>query len=408
MAKQFFTNGTGSQQTLTGSQDEKVAVYQTVADAEADLANLEAGQIVATPDTGDELAQPVDEVTSGNMHAVTSNAVDNIVGRINNNGKININLQGTVWLKIGILPRLVSGDVFELECVNLYNTGGSTSKKITIMQGASNPNSPNFYVEEKTAGYLTLFKTLRISYNNNWNDGVGVYLKYEPSTTVTNPFSFMYKFLGNLDFISAFTISAQAPTEYQYYVDFDLHSNGLYVNGADKLDRNGLTTISFSKEVNNANPNVILLFNITDWYNASTNSKSVGFEGVLFKRRLDPNGGYQTNDLFSIMARVSWGRGSYVINQDSQYQGVWDLRLCQLSIYSGRNDRLCIIKDGNNKYYIGLIANGYDVDYTFLGHSSDDFIGTRLNCTSSSEDSLPSGYSYIYKSSIMSVAVEIH
>ena len=134
MAKQFFTNGTGSQQTLTGSQDEKVAVYQTVADAEADLANLEAGQIVATPDTGDELAQPVDEVTSGSMHAVTSNAVDNIVGRINNNGKININLQGTVWLKIGILPRLVSGDVFELECVNLYNTGGSTSKKITIIE----------------------------------------------------------------------------------------------------------------------------------------------------------------------------------------------------------------------------------------------------------------------------------
>lgn len=75
MAKQFFTNGTGSQQTLTPSQNEKVAIYDTVADAEADLANLEEGQIVATPDTGDELAQPVDTVASGNMHAITSNAV---------------------------------------------------------------------------------------------------------------------------------------------------------------------------------------------------------------------------------------------------------------------------------------------------------------------------------------------
>lgn len=75
MAKQFFTNGTGAQQTLTPSQNEKVAIYDTVAEAEADLANLEAGQIIATPDTGDELSQPVDEVTSGNMHAVTSNAV---------------------------------------------------------------------------------------------------------------------------------------------------------------------------------------------------------------------------------------------------------------------------------------------------------------------------------------------
>lgn len=77
MAKQFFTNGTGSQQTLTPSQNEKVAIYDTVADAEADLTNLEEGQVVATPDTGDELAQPVDTVASGNMHAVTSNAVYN-------------------------------------------------------------------------------------------------------------------------------------------------------------------------------------------------------------------------------------------------------------------------------------------------------------------------------------------
>lgn len=73
--KSYVTSGTGAQQTLTGSQDEKVAVYQTLADAEADLANLEAGQIVATPDTGDENAQPVDAVTDGDMHAVTSNAV---------------------------------------------------------------------------------------------------------------------------------------------------------------------------------------------------------------------------------------------------------------------------------------------------------------------------------------------
>ena len=75
MAKTFYTNGTGSQQTLTPSQNEKVAVYDTIADAEADLANLEAGQIVATPDTGDENAQPVDVIQAGNMHAVTSNAV---------------------------------------------------------------------------------------------------------------------------------------------------------------------------------------------------------------------------------------------------------------------------------------------------------------------------------------------
>ena len=75
MAKTFYTNGTGSQQTLTGSQNEKVAVYDTVADAEADLANLAVGQIVATKDTGTELSQPVDVVEEGNLHAVSSDAV---------------------------------------------------------------------------------------------------------------------------------------------------------------------------------------------------------------------------------------------------------------------------------------------------------------------------------------------
>jgi hypothetical protein len=75
MARQFFTEGTGNQQTLTPSQNEKVAVYDTVADAEADLANLTVGQIVATKDTGDELAQPVDVVEEGNLHAASSDAV---------------------------------------------------------------------------------------------------------------------------------------------------------------------------------------------------------------------------------------------------------------------------------------------------------------------------------------------
>ena len=86
MAKQFYTNGTGAQQTLTPSQNEKVAVYDTVADAEADLANLEEGQLVATPDTGDELAQPVNTVEADNMHAVTSNAVAESFKVVSDNG----------------------------------------------------------------------------------------------------------------------------------------------------------------------------------------------------------------------------------------------------------------------------------------------------------------------------------
>lgn len=50
MAKSFYTQGTGSQQTLNDSQDEKIPVYATKALAQADLANLAEGQIIATKD----------------------------------------------------------------------------------------------------------------------------------------------------------------------------------------------------------------------------------------------------------------------------------------------------------------------------------------------------------------------
>lgn len=73
--KTFATNGTGSQQTLTELDSEKIPVYDTLEDAESDLANLAENQIIATHDTGSELSAPVDVVQSGNMHAVTSNAV---------------------------------------------------------------------------------------------------------------------------------------------------------------------------------------------------------------------------------------------------------------------------------------------------------------------------------------------
>jgi hypothetical protein len=77
--KTFSTSGTGNQQTLSEIESNKIPIYNSVADVEADLANLEEGQLVATPDTGDELAQPVNVVESGNLHAVSSDAVHKVL-----------------------------------------------------------------------------------------------------------------------------------------------------------------------------------------------------------------------------------------------------------------------------------------------------------------------------------------
>jgi hypothetical protein len=78
--KTFSTSGTGNQQTLSEIESDKMPIYDSLTDAEADLANLSVGQIIGITDTGDELAQPVDVVESGNLHAVSSNAVANAIG----------------------------------------------------------------------------------------------------------------------------------------------------------------------------------------------------------------------------------------------------------------------------------------------------------------------------------------
>lgn len=80
MSKTFRTVGVGSEQTLEKIENNKIPVYETKAAAEADIANLSDGQIIATKDEGNEYAKPVDVVESGNLHAVTSNAVASALG----------------------------------------------------------------------------------------------------------------------------------------------------------------------------------------------------------------------------------------------------------------------------------------------------------------------------------------
>ena len=58
----------------------EIPLYESKEAAEADIANLSEGQIIATKDEGNENAKPVDVVESGNMHTVTSNAVATVTG----------------------------------------------------------------------------------------------------------------------------------------------------------------------------------------------------------------------------------------------------------------------------------------------------------------------------------------
>ena len=73
--KEFVLDRSGLTPQMIETPTEKLPVYTDETAVLADLANLADGQIGATSDTGSELSAPTDTVQSGNMHAVTSNAV---------------------------------------------------------------------------------------------------------------------------------------------------------------------------------------------------------------------------------------------------------------------------------------------------------------------------------------------
>jgi hypothetical protein len=79
--KQFIVDRhtTPNTPTLEQVPTDKIPIYETSADADADLENLDVGQIIGIKDTGDELSHPVNVVEEDNLHAVTSNAVSEAI-----------------------------------------------------------------------------------------------------------------------------------------------------------------------------------------------------------------------------------------------------------------------------------------------------------------------------------------
>jgi len=76
MAKQFYTTGEGSSQTLNQINNEVIKIYTDKAAADLDLANIEENEIVATKAGESEgVVEIVDTVEEDNPNAVSSGAV---------------------------------------------------------------------------------------------------------------------------------------------------------------------------------------------------------------------------------------------------------------------------------------------------------------------------------------------
>lgn len=76
MAKEFYTSGIGSAQTLNPSDESKIKIYDDKAAADLDLANIAENEIIATKAGESEgVVEVVDTVEENNPNAVSSGAV---------------------------------------------------------------------------------------------------------------------------------------------------------------------------------------------------------------------------------------------------------------------------------------------------------------------------------------------
>ena len=166
--KTYTTSGTGAGQSLSGIQTEKIPVYGSLTEAEADLSNLEENQIIATDDTGNELAQPVDVVEEDNMHAVTSNAVAESLSYSTTEQKT-----GGYWIDGKPIYRKVVSSKLPNNTTKTIAHSISNISQITKLSGLLNINSNNTLfvalgLEDSNDKYTyyTVDKTNIVAYTN--------------------------------------------------------------------------------------------------------------------------------------------------------------------------------------------------------------------------------------------------
>ena len=131
--KTFRTVGSGASQTLEKIENNKIPIYETKAAAEADIANLTDGQIIATKDEGNENAKPVDVVEKGNLHAVTSNAV---FGYVNNVEVIEPTINTDTKYKVLEVKVIKTGNLVSIVGIVTVNT---QLESVTVATGLPIP-----------------------------------------------------------------------------------------------------------------------------------------------------------------------------------------------------------------------------------------------------------------------------
>lgn len=154
MSKVFIQNGTGSTATLANAHNEKIPVYDTLQDAEADLTDLEENQIVATNEmvTNRDFEAIVARMTSLDWsNAVLIPNATVCAGWTNNLGR------GTIVADLW--PKTDTGNEWFQLSVNGFSVGhakrNSSSSVITPLQYQAPTVNGDTYLINLTFGSLS-------------------------------------------------------------------------------------------------------------------------------------------------------------------------------------------------------------------------------------------------------------
>lgn len=160
-------------------------------------------------------------VTSGSSNPITSGAV--YKQKFWNDNRTALSASG--WYKIATFGKRNQGSVIQLKLTSDYNNSISGGHDIKLNYGYKAANCLDFSLDT-----ASVFSKIKLCYNENNNDIMALYVYYNKNISnncaytidITSPFSNINVTLFN--FVTDSTV-------YDNEIEYDLGTNGLYVNG---------------------------------------------------------------------------------------------------------------------------------------------------------------------------------
>ena len=213
-------------------------------------------------------AMPVDTVTSGNMHSVTSNAVNSAIEDITKN-TISKALNQAGWYKICSCAYYSYGSALKIFLTSLYNYIPCVSHSIDVVYGWVNPK-----ISETCYDNYSVFDKLMITYESN--NACNIFVHYNRNDYNNCGLKIIGSSWGILQ---TFNFEPADISGFTDYAIFNLGTNGFYINGTNQ-DVVSSTTVNIAHHLGYASlykiGKVVFFSLSSDWTGLDAGLVNVG------------------------------------------------------------------------------------------------------------------------------------